>query len=252
MRSRFAHARWKPRANPAAASMPCITRLRKPSSAFASGWRCTSEKSSTAISAAATGSTSPASAPPSISRRGWRRSPGLCIAPSWRPKALPAYAPAAGAISANFRSQDSRRPSGFTGGPMKRHKPRSPDGAKGNPGRSPRLISFPDFASRHPGYAFVSDPNSGSECQPLFLRLGGEQQRIALGATGVGGARRLGLGDVLGEHGDHADAALVRGDHDLVGLVLGHAEFRLQDGDDEFAGRVIVVDTDDLVKGRPR
>ena len=31
----------------------------------------------------------------------------------------------------------------------------------------------------------------------LLLRLGGEQQRIALGAAGVGGARRLGLGDSL-------------------------------------------------------
>ena len=34
----------------------------------------------------------------------------------------------------------------------------------------------------------------------LFFRLRGEQQRVALGAAGVGGARRLGFGDVLGEH----------------------------------------------------
>src|ERR1700710_1855472 len=69
----------------------------------------------------------------------------------------------------------------------------------------------------------------------LFLRLGREQQRIALGAAGVGGARRLGLGDVFGEDRDHAYTALMRGDHDFVGLVLGHAKFRLQDGDDEIA-----------------
>jgi hypothetical protein len=43
----------------------------------------------------------------------------------------------------------------------------------------------------------------------------------------------------------------VRGDHDLVGLVLGHAEFRLQDRDDEFARREVVVDEDDLVQPRP-
>ncbi len=37
-----------------------------------------SDEFSTAISAAATGSTSPASVPPSISRRGWKRSPAAC------------------------------------------------------------------------------------------------------------------------------------------------------------------------------
>src|SRR4051794_31867853 len=41
----------------------------------------------------------------------------------------------------------------------------------------------------------------------LLFRLGREQQRVAFGAAGVGGAGRLGLGDVLGEHGDDADAA---------------------------------------------
>src|SRR5258707_9560682 len=85
----------------------------------------------------------------------------------------------------------------------------------------------------------------------LLLGFGGEQQRIALGAAGIGGAGRFGLGDVLGEDRDHAHAAPVRCDHDLVGLVLGHSEFRLQDGDDKFAGREVVVDEDDLVQARP-
>src|SRR3981081_4444826 len=85
----------------------------------------------------------------------------------------------------------------------------------------------------------------------LFLRLGGEQQRVALGAAGIGGTGRLGLGDVLREDRDHAYAAPVRGDHDLVGLVLGHAELRLQDGDDKFAGGEVVVDEDNLVQARP-
>ena len=65
---------------------------------FRFGSRCTSEKSCTAISAAATGSTSPASAPRSISRRGWRKSPAASIARLWPLKDLPAYAPAAGPI----------------------------------------------------------------------------------------------------------------------------------------------------------
>jgi hypothetical protein len=43
----------------------------------------------------------------------------------------------------------------------------------------------------------------------------------------------------------------VRGDHDLVGLVLGHAEFRLQHRDDKFSRGVVVVDEDDLVQARP-
>ena len=83
---------WKPPANPAPASRPCIIRSATPSSAFASGSRCMSDKSSTAISAAATGSTSPASVPPSISRRGWKRSPAGLAAPSWHRKGLPASA----------------------------------------------------------------------------------------------------------------------------------------------------------------
>jgi hypothetical protein len=39
--------------------------------------------------------------------------------------------------------------------------------------------------------------------------------------------------------------------HDLVGLILGHPEFRLQHEDDEFARRVVVVEQDDLVQARP-
>src|SRR4051794_15369724 len=97
------------------------------------------------------------------------------------------------------------------------------------------------YAPPHPGYG------AGA----LLFRLGREQQWIALGAAGVGGARRLGLGDVLGEHGDDADAAAVRRDHHLVGLILSHAKLGLQHRDDEFARREIVIDQDDLVQSRP-
>ena len=64
-------------------STPCNTRSVKPSSASASALPCMSEKFFTAISAAATGSTSPASGPPSISPRGWKRSQAACIARWW-------------------------------------------------------------------------------------------------------------------------------------------------------------------------
>ncbi len=83
-----------------------------------------------------------------------------------------------------------------------------------------------------------------------FLRFGGEQQGIALGAAGIGGTRRLGFGDILGEHGDDTDPAAMRRDHDLVGLLLGHAEFPLQDADHEVARGEIVIDQDDLVQAR--
>ena len=85
---------WKPPVNPAPASRRCIIRSARPSSAFASASRCMSGESSTAISAAATGSTSPASVPPSILRRGWRRSPAASAARSWRREGLPAFAAA--------------------------------------------------------------------------------------------------------------------------------------------------------------
>src|SRR5947208_7226554 len=172
---------------------------------------------STAISAAATGSTSPASVPPSILQQGWKNLRDASIARSWHRSDLRGYAPGAGPIWASFRSPAFQRPSASTACRMKR------------PRREPATLD--DLL--------------------LFLRLGGEQQRIALGAAGIGGARRLGLGDILGEDRDHADAAPVRGDHDLVGLILDHAEFGLQHREDEFERREIVVDEDDLVEARP-
>src|ERR1700682_2939450 len=215
--SRSAATCSKRRANPAPASMRCITRLEKPSSASALGSHCMSGEFSTAISAAATGSNSSASVPRSILQQGWKKSPAGSIARSWLLQDLRQYALRAGPIWANFRLPDSQRLSASMACWMKRL------------------------------WAESEEQRSLS----LFLWLGGEQQRVALGAAGVGGARRLGLGDVLGEDRDHAYAALVRGDHDLVGLVLGHAEFRLQDRDHKFAGREVVVDEDDLVQARP-
>src|SRR5690606_17182740 len=69
----------------------------------------------------------------------------------------------------------------------------------------------------------------------LLFRLGGEHQRIALRLAGVGGPDRLRFGDVLGEHGDHAGSAPVRGDHDLVREILADMEFGLEHRYDEFA-----------------
>src|SRR5215831_747802 len=43
----------------------------------------------------------------------------------------------------------------------------------------------------------------------------------------------------------------MRRDHDLVGLVLGHPEFRLEHGDDELARRIVVIEQDHLVQAWP-
>ena len=77
----------------------------------------------TAISAAATGSTSPASVPPSIWRQGWKRSQAASTAPWWRRKGSPGSAPAAGTTSASFRSRGFRRPSGSTACWTRRRRP---------------------------------------------------------------------------------------------------------------------------------
>jgi hypothetical protein len=43
----------------------------------------------------------------------------------------------------------------------------------------------------------------------------------------------------------------MRGDHHAQGLILAHAELCLQNHDDELAGRIVVVDQNDLVKTGP-
>src|SRR5260370_9900412 len=117
-------------------------------------------ESCTAISAAATGSTSPVSAPPSILRRGWKKSPVGLVAPSSHRRDLPGCLQGVGPIWASFPSPVFQRLSASTACRVKR----------------PRRETA-TFA------AFL-----------LFLRLGGEQQRRALGAARVGGPRRLVLG----------------------------------------------------------
>src|SRR5262245_10010804 len=85
----------------------------------------------------------------------------------------------------------------------------------------------------------------------LFLRLGGKLERIALATAGFRSARGLGLGDVPGVDGDHAYPASMSGHHHPIGLILAHAEFPLEHGDDELARGVVVVEQNDLVQARP-
>src|SRR5882757_2273721 len=189
-----------------------------PSNASGLASRCISAACCSAISAAVIVSTSPASAPRSISPRGWRRSPAGCIARWWRRRRLRKPAPAIGLILANFPSLVFPGRSACSAWPTRRR--------------------FKDE-----GCCAFGPSNAAS-----LLSLGREQQGIALGAAGVGGACRLGFGDVLGEDRDHAYPALMRRDHDLVGLVLGHAELRRQDADDKLARCEVVVNQNNLVQ----
>ena len=91
---------------------------------------------------------------------------------------------------------------------------------------------------------------SKSTVNALFFRFGGELERVAFAAAGLRCPRCLGLGNVLGVDGDNAYAAPMCGDHHPIGLILAHAEFRLEHRDDEFAGREIVVDEDHLMQAR--
>src|SRR5215211_7118353 len=61
---------------------------------------------------------------------------------------------------------------------------------------------------RHVTSAALPERQNGRACGgTLFLRLGGELQRIALATAGFRSARGLGLGDVAGVDGDDAHAA---------------------------------------------
>src|SRR5580658_8154256 len=94
-----------------------------------------------------------------------------------------------------------------------------------------------------------SRPRTGGD---LFFRFGSEAQRITLGRAGFGAAGGLGLGDVLHEHGDDADAFAMRGHHNVERLSFVEAENRLQHLDHEVARGIIVVEQYDLVQARAR
>ena len=60
----------------------------------------------------------------------------------------------------------------------------------------------------------------------------------------------FGLGNVLSENRDDAHPTAMGSHHDPIGLIVAHAEFRLEHRDDKFPWRVIVIDENDLVKTR--
>lgn len=84
----------------------------------------------------------------------------------------------------------------------------------------------------------------------LFLRFGREQQGIALASASIRRVRCLGFRHVLREDGDDTHAASMRCHHHAQGLTLAQAKFRLQNQNDECAGRKVVIDQNDLVEMR--
>ncbi len=90
----------------------------------------------------------------------------------------------------------------------------------------------------------------GAVLPGLFLRLGREQQRIALAPTRIRCVRCLGFRNIFCEDGDHAHAAPVGGHHNAQGLILAYAKFGFQNRDDERTGRKIVIDQHDFMEAR--
>jgi hypothetical protein len=82
----------------------------------------------------------------------------------------------------------------------------------------------------------------------LFFRLDREQQRVALTSARICRVRCLGFRRILRVDGDDTRPAFVRGNHYAQCLILVHAIFRLQNRDNEFTWRIVVVDQDALVQ----
>jgi hypothetical protein len=87
--------------------------------------------------------------------------------------------------------------------------------------------------------------------QDLFLRLGSEQQGIALAPASISRVRCFCFRYVLRVDGDDTSAAPMCGHHHSQRLILAHAEFRLQNYDDEFAGCEVIIDQNDFMQTRP-
>ena len=69
-----------------------------------------------------------------------------------------------------------------------------------------------------------------------------EQQRIAFASASVRCAGCFGFRHIFCVDGDDTRAAPMSGHHHSQRLVLAHAEFRLQNRDDELAGREVIID----------
>src|ERR1700733_2308729 len=85
----------------------------------------------------------------------------------------------------------------------------------------------------------------------LFLGLGREQQRIAFASTSVRRVGCFGFRYILRVDGNDTRAASMSGHHHPHSLIFVHAKFRLQNRDDELAGREIIIDQDDFMQTRP-
>jgi hypothetical protein len=85
------------------------------------------------------------------------------------------------------------------------------------------------------------------ETEGLFLRLGCEQQGIALAPSGIRRVRCLRFRYILRVDSNDTTAAPMSGHHHPQRLILAHAEFRLQNHDDELAGREVIIDQDDFM-----
>src|SRR5271154_1903719 len=93
----------------------------------------------------------------------------------------------------------------------------SPSGAVPRPSSVTLTFARPSLRVFRGGRFAPLMPLAPSNCEKrepaLLFGLGSETERIALGRPCFGAAGGLGLGDVLGEHNDDADAFAMRGHH---------------------------------------
>jgi hypothetical protein len=109
----------------------------------------------------------------------------------------------------------------------------------------------PGDAAASPQGHLVKRRTSPRPPEGLLLRLGREQQRIAFASASVRRAGCFGFRHISCVDGDDTSAAPMSGHHHSQRLIIAHAEFRLQNHDDELAGREVIIDQDDFMQTRP-
>jgi hypothetical protein len=105
------------------------------------------------------------------------------------------------------------------------------------------------FTTRPPDLNIREGLEPDAAC--LLLRLGREQQWIAFASTSVRRIGCFGFRHIFCVDGDDTRAAPMSGHHHPQSLIFAHAKFRLQNRDDELAGREIVIEQDNFMQARP-
>src|SRR3984885_5989547 len=128
----------------------------------------------------------------------------------------------------------------------------SPSGAVPRPSSVTRTFVRPSLRVLRGGSVapLMSETFPERPKSALFFWLGAKTQGIAFRRPRFGGARGLGLGDVLREHRHDADALAMGGHHHGERLGFIETKHRLEDSDHEVARRIVVVEENHFVQAR--